>query len=103
AETPVYACTAPAGAYAVLLPSSPSGMPNALRHITSVTNRKCVPSHVYRNAHEPLSTSFSRTSWSLPGKYTVCGTPFGHSTRITSALRCGPRPNDVTREVITRV
>ena len=43
-------------------------MPSALRHIASVTKRKRVPSHVYANAHEPLSISRSTTSWSVPGK-----------------------------------
>ena len=87
----------------VPLPMRPSGMPSALRHIASVTKRKRLPSHVYAKAHDPLSISCSTTSWSVPGKNTVCGTPFGHSMRSTSALRCGPSPKCVTRPVATRV
>ena len=76
---------------------------SALRHIASVTKRNCLPSQVYAKAHEPLSASSSTTSLSEPGRKTVCGTPFGHSTRSTSALRWGPRPKCVTRPVATRV
>ena len=63
-----YSCDAPAGANALVLPISPSGMPNALRHIASVTKRNPLPSQVYASAHEPLSISLSTTSWSEPGK-----------------------------------